>query len=59
MKRLNITKEQFNRSSYFKNKYGSLKYVSESGRYFKTTKGKVLKFNESEDLDFSASDALA
>ena len=44
MKRLNITKEQFNRSKYFQRKYGTLKYVSESGKYFKTNKGKVLKF---------------
>ena len=57
MKRLNITKEQFNRSNYFQRKYGKLKYVSESGRLFKTNKGKVLKFNES--VDFDASDALA
>ena len=32
MKRLNITKEQFNRSNYFQKKYGKLKYVSESGK---------------------------
>lgn len=58
MKKLNITKEQFNRSNYFQRKYGKLKYVSESGRLYKTNKGKVLKFiNESEDFD--ASDALA
>lgn len=47
MKKLNITKEQFNRSSYFKNKYGRLEYVSESGKVFKTSKGKLLKFKES------------
>ena len=46
MKKLNITKEQFNRSNYFQTKYGKLKYVSESGKLFKTNKGKVLKFNE-------------
>ena len=46
MKKLNITKEQFNRSNYFQRKYGKLEYVSESGRLFKTNKGKVLKFNE-------------
>ena len=58
MKKLNITKEQFNRSRYFQRKYGKLEYVSESGKLFKTNKGKVLKFiNESEDFD--ASDALA
>jgi len=47
MKKLNITKEQFNRSNYFQKKYGKLEYVSESGKLFKTDKGKVLKFNES------------
>lgn len=46
MKKLNITKEQFNKSRYFKTKYGTLKYVSESGKYFRTSKGHVLKFNE-------------
>ena len=44
MKKLNITKEQFNKSRYFKNKYGTLEYVSESGKVFKTDKGKVLMF---------------
>lgn len=37
MKRLNITKEQFNKSKYFKNKYGKLEYVSESGNLFNDT----------------------
>ena len=46
MKRLNITKEQFEKSRYFKNKYGTLEYVSESGKVFKTDKGKVLMFIE-------------
>ena len=46
MKKLNITKEQFNRSRYFKNKYGKLEYVSESGKLFKTNKGNVLMFKE-------------
>ena len=44
MKKLNITKEQFEKSRYFKNKYGKLEYVSESGKLFKTNKGKILKF---------------
>ena len=49
MKKLNITKEQFEKSRYFKNKYGTLEYVSESGKAFKTSKGKVLMFvKESE-----------
>ena len=47
MKKLNITKEQFEKSRYFKNKYGTLEYVSESGKLFKTDKGKVLMFKES------------
>jgi hypothetical protein len=46
MKKLNITKERFEKSNYFKNKYGKLEYVSESGKLFKTSKGKILKFNE-------------
>ena len=44
MKKLNITKEQFNRSRYFQEKYGKLEYVSESGNLYKTNKGKILKF---------------
>ena len=47
MKKLNITKDQFNRSRYFQRKYGELEYVSESGKLYKTNKGKVLRFNES------------
>lgn len=49
LKKLNITKERFEKSRYFTNKYGKLEYVSESGKLFKTSKGKVLKFNESDD----------
>lgn len=44
MKKLNITKEQFEKSKYFKNKYGTLKYISESGKTFKTSKGNILRF---------------
>ena len=51
MKKLNITKEQFNRSRYFKNKYGNLEYVSESGKVFKTNKGKILKFTKEDSSD--------
>ena len=51
MKKLNITKEAFEKSQYFKNKYGELEYVSESGNVFKTDKGKVLMFKESYDSD--------
>lgn len=47
MKKLNITKEAFEKSNYFKNKYGELEYVSESGKVFKTSKGKLIKFRES------------
>lgn len=49
MEKLNITKEQFNRSRYFQRKYGELEYVSESGKLFKTNKGKVLMFKEYTD----------
>ena len=44
MKKLNITKKQFGESKYFTNKYGTLKYVSENGKFYKTSKGHVLKF---------------
>lgn len=49
MKKLNITKKQFGESRYFTNKYGTLKYVSENGKFYRTSKGKVLKFKESND----------
>ena len=49
MKKLNITRKQFVESKYFKNKYGNLEYVSESGKLFKTSKGKVLKFKEARE----------
>lgn len=51
MKKLNITKEQFNLSNYFQRKYGKLEYVNESGRLYKTNKGKILKFNEGYRID--------
>jgi hypothetical protein len=47
MKKLNVTKERFEKSRYFTKKYGKLAYVSESGKLFKTNKGKVLMFKES------------
>jgi hypothetical protein len=47
MKKLSITKEAFEKSKYFTSKYGKLEYVSESGKLFKTEKGKILKFKES------------
>jgi len=49
MKKLNITKEAFEKSKYFNNKYGKLEYVSESGKVFKTDKGKILMFKESSE----------
>ena len=52
MKKLNITKEAFQKSRYFTRKYGRLEYVSESGNLFKTNKGKVLMFKESCDEEF-------
>lgn len=47
MNKLNITKERFEKSRYFQRKYGKLEYVSESGKLYKTNKGKILKFKES------------
>lgn len=44
MKKLNITKEAFEKSNYFRNKYGKLEYVSESGDIYRTDKGRILKF---------------
>jgi hypothetical protein len=49
MKKLNVTKERFEKSMYFQKKYGKLEYVSESGKLFKTDKGKVLMFKEYMD----------
>ena len=49
MKKLPITKEAFEKSNYFKNKYGKLEYVSESGKVFKTDKGRILMFKESNN----------
>ena len=49
MKKLNITKDKFTESKYFQTKYGKLEYVSESGKIYKTSKGKILKFNESQN----------
>jgi hypothetical protein len=49
MKKLNITKERFEKSRYFNKKYGKLEYVSESGKLFKTNKGKILMFKEFTD----------
>ena len=51
MKKLNITKERFEKSRYFTKKYGNLEYVSESGKLFKTEKGKILMFKESFNMD--------
>ena len=51
MKKLNITKERFEKSRYFTRKYGTLEYVNESGNLYKTTKGKVLMFKESFELE--------
>lgn len=44
MNKLNVTKERFEKSRYFKRKYGTLKYISESGRTYKTDKGKIIRF---------------
>ena len=53
MKKLNITKKQFSESKYFTTKYGKLEYVSESGKFYKTSKGNVLRFNEEYEFDES------
>ena len=44
MKKLKVTKERFEKSRYFQKKYGKLKYVSESGRTYKTENGTVVRF---------------
>ena len=50
MKKLNITKERFEKSRYFTKKYGKLAFVSESGKTYKTEKGHILKFvNEARE----------
>ena len=61
MKKLNITKEQFNKSRYFQKKYGKLEYVSESGNMYKTDKGKVLMFKEGifSDIGDSIDDGIS
>ncbi len=50
MKKLNITKKQYEESKYFNKKYGSLKFVSESGKLYKTDKGVVLALESIEDI---------
>ena len=49
MKKLNITKKQYDESKYFNNKYGALKFVSESGKIYKTDKGVVLALEGTEE----------
>ena len=51
MKKLNITKKQYDESKYFNNKYGKLKYVSESGNVYKTDKGVVISLESSNKSD--------
>jgi hypothetical protein len=51
MKKLNITKKQYDESKYFNKKYGALKFVSESGKLYKTDKGVVLALESAEDDD--------
>lgn len=43
MKKLNITRKQYNESKYFQKKYGTLEYVSESGNVYKTSKGETIR----------------
>ena len=49
MKKLNITKKQYDESKYFNKKYGALKFVSESGKLYKTDKGVVLALESVDD----------
>ena len=49
MKKLNITKKQYDESKYFNAKYGALKFVSESGKLYKTDKGVVIALESKED----------
>lgn len=49
MKKLNITKKQYDESKYFNQKYGALKFVSESGKLYKTDKGVVIALESTED----------
>ena len=61
MKKLNITKKQYDESKYFTNKYGAIKFVSESGKHYKTDKGVVLALEseiKKEDGDESIIDRL-
>mgnify|MGYP004654101321 FL=1 len=61
MKKLNITKKQYEESKYFNKKYGTLKFVSESGKLFKTDKGVVLALEsemKKEDADDRIMDRL-
>ena len=51
MKKLNITKKQYDESKYFNNKYGALKFVSESGKLFKTDKGVVLALEGTDTVE--------
>lgn len=44
MKKLNVTRENYEKSTYFQNKYGKLKMMNESGTLFKTDKGRILQF---------------
>ena len=55
MKKLNITKKQYDESKYFNKKYGAIKFVSESGKHYKTDKGVVLALEGTEpDADPNA-----
>jgi hypothetical protein len=49
MKKLNITKKQYDESKYFNKKYGAIKFVSESGKHYKTDKGVVLALEGTEE----------
>lgn len=51
MKKLNITKKQYDESKYFNKKYGSLKFMSESGNLYKTDKGVIIALESEKKED--------
>lgn len=58
MKKLNITKKQYDESKYFNNKYGALKFVSESGKLYKTDKGVIIALESAKDDEDETKDDI-
>ena len=59
MKKLNITKKQYDESKYFTKKYGAIKFVSESGKHYKTDKGVVLALEGTDSNAEPTDESLA